>query len=203
MAGARPSNERHGRENVSENRVLRKSVEADDTRVGGAILGGGTALLVVIGGLVAVDVVGDWRAGTGFVHLAIELLVIALAVAGLVALWGLYLKGRRREQVLAEDLERAQGEAERWRAEAREHVEGLSHAIDQQFERWGLTVAEREIALLILKGLSMSEIGEIRGTTERTVRQQALAIYKKGGLAGRADLSAFFLEDLLDRRPNA
>lgn len=36
-----------------------------------------------------------------------------------------------------------------------------------------------------------------RGTSERTARQQALAVYRKAGLAGRAELSAFFLEDLL------
>jgi hypothetical protein len=29
------------------------------------------------------------------------------------------------------------------------------------------------------------------------VRQQSLAVYRKAGLAGRAELSAFFLEDLL------
>jgi hypothetical protein len=29
------------------------------------------------------------------------------------------------------------------------------------------------------------------------VRQQAIAVYRKSGLAGRAELSAFFLEDLL------
>jgi hypothetical protein len=29
------------------------------------------------------------------------------------------------------------------------------------------------------------------------VRQQALGIYGKAGLSGRADLAAFFLEDLL------
>jgi hypothetical protein len=30
-----------------------------------------------------------------------------------------------------------------------------------------------------------------------TVRQHAVAVYRKSGLAGRAELSAFFLEDLL------
>jgi len=33
--------------------------------------------------------------------------------------------------------------------------------------------------------------------SERTVRQHAVAVYRKSGLAGRAELSAFFLEDLL------
>ena len=33
--------------------------------------------------------------------------------------------------------------------------------------------------------------------SERTVRRRAVSVYRKSGLAGRADLSAFFLEDLL------
>ena len=33
--------------------------------------------------------------------------------------------------------------------------------------------------------------------SERTVRQHAVSVYRKSGLAGRAELSAFFLEDLL------
>ena len=37
----------------------------------------------------------------------------------------------------------------------------------------------------------------MRETSERTVRQQSLAVYRKAGLTGRAELSAFFLEDLL------
>ena len=70
-------------------------------------------------------------------------------------------------------------------------------AIDRQFDRWELTPAEREVGLLLLKGLSLREIAEVRGTSERTTREQARNVYRKGGLAGRAELSAFFLEDLL------
>jgi DNA-binding CsgD family transcriptional regulator len=70
--------------------------------------------------------------------------------------------------------------------------------MDRQFDRWALTTAEREVALLLLKGLSHKEAASVRGTSERTVRQQSLMVYKKAGVTGRAELSAFFLEDLLD-----
>jgi DNA-binding NarL/FixJ family response regulator len=49
----------------------------------------------------------------------------------------------------------------------------------------------------MLKGLSHKEIAAARATTETTIRQQALAIYRKSGLGNRSELSAFFLEDLL------
>ena len=70
-------------------------------------------------------------------------------------------------------------------------------AIDAQFDRWALSSAEREVALLLLKGLSHKEIAPLRGCSERTVRHQARAVYRKAGLAGRIELAAFFLEDLL------
>lgn len=43
------------------------------------------------------------------------------------------------------------------------------------------------------------EIALIAGamaTSERTVRQHAVQVYEKSGLGGRAELAAFFLEDL-------
>ncbi|NUM89281.1 MAG: response regulator transcription factor, partial [Bdellovibrionales bacterium] len=88
-------------------------------------------------------------------------------------------------------------EAEAWRAESRKYVEGLSAAIDQQLKRWGLTEAEKDVAFLLLKGLSFKEIAEARNTSEKTARAQSAAIYAKAGLAGRSELAAFFLEDLL------
>ena len=95
------------------------------------------------------------------------------------------------------NLEIARVQGQRWRSEARSLLNGLGEAIDVQFSRWNLTEAEREVALLLLKGLSTKEIATVRAVSERTVREQARSIYSKAGLTGRAALSAFFLEDLL------
>ncbi|MBT8470373.1 MAG: helix-turn-helix transcriptional regulator [Myxococcales bacterium] len=64
-------------------------------------------------------------------------------------------------------------------------------------DRWRLSPAEKEVALLLLKGLSHKEIAKVRSVTETTARQQARAVYRKAGLSGRHDLAAFFLEDLM------
>jgi DNA-binding CsgD family transcriptional regulator len=111
--------------------------------------------------------------------------------------------GRNRELALSRQLDEARVVAETERDKAREILSGLGEEIDAQFDKWGLTAAEREIALLILKGLRHKEIASARHTTERTVRQQALAVYKKAGLDGRTDLAAFFLEDFLPPRVNS
>jgi DNA-binding CsgD family transcriptional regulator len=105
-----------------------------------------------------------------------------------------------REHALSQQLDTVRHEAEHDRDKAREVLKGLGEEIDRQFEKWTLTSAEREVALLMLKGLRHKEIAVARNTSERTVRQQALAVYKKAGLDGRTDLAAFFLEDLLPPR---
>ena len=161
------------------------------------------AILVLVTALVGLDVAGDARSGSSGWHLALEVGIMAVALAGAVALWGQLLLARRRARALQSDLVRAEADLVRFRAEAQEALAGLGEAIDRQFERWGLSAAEREVALLLLKGLSHKEVAEARATSERTVRQQALAVYRKAGLSGRAELAAFFLEDLLLPAPAA
>jgi len=120
-----------------------------------------------------------------------------LTSVGVVLLFQLSLRQRDEQRSLARDLEAARSQGEKWRNEARGYLNGLGEAIETQFGQWNLTEAEREVALLLLKGLSMKEIASVRETSERTVRVQARALYTKSGLSGRAALSAFFLEDLL------
>ena len=91
---------------------------------------------------------------------------------------------------------------------ARTDIDELKHKIQQssrqygdiiqeQLSAWGLSVGEKEVALLLLKGLSFEEVANVRGTRDKTVRQQATAIYRKSGLNGRHEFAAWFFEDLL------
>lgn len=67
------------------------------------------------------------------------------------------------------------------------------------FDQWGLTKTECEVGSLILSGMSLREIADLRGTSETTTRQQALSLYKKASVDGRHELAAYFLEHLLVR----
>jgi DNA-binding CsgD family transcriptional regulator len=155
------------------------------------------ALFLGIVLLVAVDLFEDWRWGSKGLHLGLEAVALALASLGL---WLLQVRMRREQasaRALRARLDEARAAAETWRRETEALATGLGRAIDSQFQLWKLTTAEREVSLLLLKGLSLREIAGVRETSERTVRQQALDVYRKAGLAGRAELSAYFLEDLL------
>jgi DNA-binding CsgD family transcriptional regulator len=155
------------------------------------------AMFALIAVLMAADTVIDYRQNGSLVAQTFEILVFIAALAGIaIHAWQL-ASARSRSERLDRELTETRAEAQRWSREARDILKGLGVAIDAQFDKWGLTPAERDVALLQLKGLRHKEIAELRETSERTVRQQALAIYRKAGLGGRTDLAAFFLEDLL------
>ena len=69
--------------------------------------------------------------------------------------------------------------------------------LDERFAAWGLTPAERDVALFAIKGLSTAEIAQLRGTSEGTVKAQTAAIYRKAGVTGRPQLLSLFIEDLM------
>src|SRR5262245_55699392 len=186
--------------------VLPHDEPLDDLNQEGPPTGGWTPVFLfsLIACLMAADVVIDFRSGGATGIEWFEALIFASALAGIAFYWRQRTKERHRsadlDRALAEaraEAHRSRADAARWSQEARDALEGLGAAIDRQFERWELTPAEREVALLQLKGLRHKAIAELRHTSERTVRQQALAVYRKSGLNGRSDLAAFFLEDLL------
>jgi DNA-binding CsgD family transcriptional regulator len=170
----------------------------------GKLLLGVLAAFVGVALLAGLDLASDLREGTTVGHVVAEGGVFFVGLLGAVfiarRLMGIVRSERaaRGEALhLAERLKATEAEAARWRGEARDLLRGLGAALDQQFERWALSPAEKEVALLLLKGLSHKEIAAVRTITEATARQQARAVYKKAGLSGRNDLAAFFLEDLL------
>jgi len=148
----------------------------------------GLFALVVV--LIGWDLFVDYGEGASLWHLVFESFIFVVAVSGMVLMW---LQLDRTQA----DLVDALVEAEQWKMESSELIAGLGVAIERQFERWQLTKAEAEVGLFLLKGLSHKEIAGIRETSERTVREQSRALYRKSALSGRSSLSAFFLEDLL------
>jgi len=122
------------------------------------------------------------------------LLAVSLGAAAYLA-WGWY--GAMAELRALRGPEGAgQDERDAWRSRAERALEGLGEALAIQFDAWALTPAERETALMVLKGYSHKRIGRLTDRSERTVRQHAVAVYRKAGVATRSELSAFFLEGL-------
>jgi len=148
--------------------------------------------------LITLDITGDYREGVPWIHLLVEVLILALSLASLIYFgWHYYQLAQAKIDVLKQDLALANQQARQWREANRELIAGMAMQIQKQFNTWNLTRAEAEVGMLMLKGLSHVQIARMRNTSERTIRDQARAIYRKSGVAGRSELSAFFLEDLL------
>ncbi len=161
-------------------------------------------LLIVLIGiiiLIASDIFGDIRGGSSIFHLVIESCIAAVCGIGVLLVLQSSFENKIKLSSANEDLQKTRQESLRWKQESEKYILGLSQSIDQQLTRWGLTPSEKEVALLLLKGLSLKEIAEVRQTSEKTCRVQSVAIYQKSGLAGRSELSAFFMEDLLSPLP--
>lgn len=158
----------------------------------GTIVGGSIDLYL--------DAPDTWRSP----HLLYEVALIVAAAISSALLWAGWW--RSRAALRATQLVLAERAAERdvWRAAADAALAGFGRAIDERFEKWGLTATEREVALMLLKGRSHKQIAYETGRSERTVRQHAVAVYQKSKLGGRAELAAFFLDGLmLPRDPTA
>lgn len=155
----------------------------------------GVFLVIVVGGVV--DLILDEPTTLWSLHVLFELfmVVVSLGAASYLAA-GWYVADSRRV-ASEEETERLRLEQEAWEGRVSELLEGLGAAISDQFRTWGLTPAESRVALMLLKGFSHKRIARATETSERTVRQHSVAIYRKSGLAGRAELAGFFLETLL------
>jgi DNA-binding CsgD family transcriptional regulator len=164
------------------------------------LLGAGALALVVALALLDVAIEGEGFAAADF---ALELLDRGLSVGAmaLVAWMTFEVRDVRADQAaLRRDLARAAAEGAGWRATNGATLDDLATAIGRQFDAWSLTAAERDIAGLMLKGVSLRDIAALRHTSEGTIRQQAQGVYQKSGLAGRRELAAFFLESLFEAR---
>jgi len=142
-----------------------------------------TSLFSLVAALTLADLLSDVGSGVELGHAVIEGTVALVGLLGAVRFYQEYRTERRA--------------ADSWRAQAEELLEGAGGSVERQFDEWSLSPAEREVALLLLKGLSFKEIAAVRDNSERTNREQARAVYRKADVAGRAELSAWFIEDLL------
>ncbi len=130
------------------------------------------------------DLIDDLTEGSSWIHFFIEFVIFTLV---LVVLFSEMLIAARLRHELSEHT-----------AQLSRLQDDFSNKIKKQLVNWRLTESESEIAWLVIKGFSFKEIGRLRGVKEKTVRQQATRIYAKSGVDSRNDLTAVFIEDLLN-----
>lgn len=145
--------------------------------------------LILVQAICAVFFIGDVIRDFGEsghlddLHMILESLAAAALIAGVVALSFELRALMARMSGMQAGLDIARGQ--------------LAEVIEGLFDDWRLTAAERDVALMILKGLDNEAIARIRATAPGTVRAQATRIYAKSGTEGRAQFVSLFIEELL------
>ncbi len=104
-------------------------------------------------------------------------------ILGVAASASLLVRSLQRQRAAEESLRLASG--------------AFMDVLEERFADWGLTQAERDVALFSIKGFSTAEIARMRSTSEGTVKAQTNAIYRKADVSGRPQLLGLFIEDLM------
>lgn len=147
-----------------------------------------TVLLALAATFFMVDVLSELpQVAHDPVHPILELMVTVMLGVGTVLGLREMRRMARDNHRMARGLKAAQG--------------GFLELLEESFARWGLTPAERDVALLTVKGLTIAEIAALRGSRGGTVKAQSAAIYRKAGVGSRAQLLALLVEELLEGIP--
>ena len=126
-----------------------------------------------------------------------ELIILLIMFSGVIYFAYTLVEQHNNQTQLEKKLIKVKKQLKNSSEKLQQGKENYSKVIQWQFDEWALSPSEKEVGLLILKGLSIKDISSARQTKEKTVRTQASAIYEKSSLGGRHELSAWFFEDLL------
>lgn len=93
-------------------------------------------------------------------------------------------------------------QVQRERDTARRDLRSLRGDFDtilhRQFEIWQLTPAQRDVALLTLRGATIADVAGMRNCAEGTVKAHLSAIFRAAGVRTRSELLGHFMDEFLD-----
>lgn len=150
-------------------------------RVQRALFLAAAGLQIGCGTIFLIDILSE--IGRPTMHLLVEAAgILALAIGAAITLRE-YRRMARRNHRVERELDAVTGD--------------FQAVVEGYFARWGLSEAERDVALLAIKGVSIADIARMRNTREGTIKAQNAAIYRKAGVSGRAELLSVFVEELI------
>jgi DNA-binding CsgD family transcriptional regulator len=145
--------------------------------------------------LLVIDQWVGYQLGATSYQLTLDLLLelprLFITVLAFSVIWKHYTKEKHRSDLYKRSLRRG-SQLKKTSLKKKSLV-----SFEKQFENWGLSKSEREVAMLVLKGKMTKEIAKLRFTSDRTIRNQCQAIYEKTGLSGRHELAGYFIAKML------
>ncbi|MBG6210645.1 DNA-binding CsgD family transcriptional regulator [Labrenzia sp. EL_126] len=152
-------------------------------------------------GTSVVEIILEFKDGETLASMGDDLSRLAISVIILGAFIFDHLNKQKALRELSGQLSKARGQLTRLDSKTKELAGQYRAVMQKQFDAWNLTASEQDVVIGMLKGLSFREIAGLRETREKTVRQQASAVYRKAGVSSRNELTAWFFEDMLEPLP--
>ncbi len=121
-------------------------------------------------------------------HEILEIFAAFGLILGVVVSSRYLITSKRRSDRLESQLRAASG--------------AFGELLEDRMTEWSLTPAERDVAIFSIKGLSIQDIAELRGSSSGTIKAQMNAIYRKAGVNGRSQLMSLFLDELMSGQLN-
>lgn len=133
------------------------------------------------------DVLADFRedgyAIASNIHLVVEILA-AFALFAAIVFETRYLRRLLQHQAhLQESVSLA--------------TSAMHDIVLELFDQWKLTASEKDVAMLMVKGLRIGEIAGVRGSAEGTIKAHLNSIYRKSGTNSRAELLSLIIDPLM------
>ena len=157
-----------------------------------------SAFVLFVFCLSAFEIVSEFAAGETMGEMADDMSRFVFSAVLMVVLISERLEQQRELADLRGQLSNARGQLAKIDSQSAGIASQYRSVMQKQFDAWRLSKSEQDVVIGMLKGLSFREIAELRGTREKTVRQQASAVYRKAGVGSRNELTAWFFEDMLE-----
>ena len=153
-------------------------------------------LLTGYAGYEVYDELTDLGQGESPLTVWMEILIVSSSLGFVFYITRLLYKNMKQQKRTTQTLNQVRQQLHSSNQRLQQGKDAFRESIDWQLKEWQFTQAQHEIAILLLKGLSIKEIADQRHVQEKTIRNHLSAIYDKSGLPGRHVFCSWFVEGL-------
>lgn len=154
-------------------------------------------LLTGYAGYEVYDELNDLGQGESPLTVWIEILIVCASLGFVLYITRLLYKNMVKQAKIKQTLTQVRQQLHSSNQRLQEGKEAFRESIEWQLNEWQFTQTQKEIAFLLLKGMSVKEIADERFVQEKTIRNHLSAIYEKSGMPGKHIFCSWFFEGLL------
>ena len=144
------------------------------------------------------DELHDLRKGESLIKTSTEIFIMSSSIIFIFYILRIIYKNHSHQKTIEQALIQIKEQLHTSNQRLEQGKDIFHSTVEWQLNEWQLTKSQKNIAILLLKGLNTREIAEIQDIQEKTVRNHLSAIYDKSGLSGRHVFCAWFFETVTE-----